>query len=357
MLAMDGSRRSAMRAALGLLTLVAMNAGPAAAAEDDAALLKEAQGIFRPLPKDMATAEFPVTPERVALGQRLFFDPRLSVDGTTSCMRCHQPALYGTDGLAKSHGNHDKLNGRNAPTVLNTAVQFVAHWIGDRKNIEEQAMRSLLGPASMGNPDYGTAMAKIKAIPEYAAMFRKAFPNEPDPVTPENFGKAVGAYERTLVTPSRFDDYLGGKIEALSPVERAGLRKFIATGCTACHDGVGVGGGMFRKFGVVMDYWTQTGSKDVDKGRLEATKDPADTYVFRVASLRNVAMTPPYFHDGSVASLPEAVRIMAKVQIGVDLDAEAQRDIVAFLGSLTGPLPQGLASSPMLPPAGFAGAN
>lgn len=359
MLALDKRQSLAMRMAFGLLVsgLVVLSAGSTSAAEDDAALLKEAQGIFRPLPKTMATAEFPVTPERVALGQQLFFDPRLSVDGTTSCMRCHQPALYGTDGLAKSHGNHDKLNGRNAPTVLNTAVQFVAHWVGDRKNIEEQAMRSLLGPASMGNPDYGAAMAKIKAIAEYPAMFRKAFPNEPDPVTPENFGKAVGAYERTLVTPSRFDDYLGGKIETLSPQERAGLRKFIATGCTACHDGVGIGGGMFRKFGVVMDYWTQTGSKDVDKGRFDATKDPADMYVFRVASLRNVAMTPPYFHDGSVASLPDAVRIMAKVQIGVELGAEDQRDIVAFLGSLTGPLPQGLANAPMLPPAGFAGAN
>ncbi len=359
MLAMDERLRSAMRAALGLLTagLVAMNAGPASAAEDDAALLKEAQGIFRPLPKTMATAEFPVTPERVALGQKLFFDPRLSVDGTTSCMRCHQPALYGTDGLAKSHGNHDKLNGRNAPTVLNAALQFVAHWIGDRKNVEEQAMRSLLGPASMGNPDYGAAMAKIKAIPEYPAMFRAAFANDPDPVTPENFGKAVGAYERTLVTPSRFDEYLGGNSEALSPTERRGLRKFIATGCTACHDGVGIGGGMFRRFGVVMDYWTQTGSKDVDKGRFDATKDPADTYVFKVASLRNVAMTPPYFHDGSVPSLPEAVRIMAKVQIGVDLGEEDRSDIVAFLGSLTGPLPQGLTGSPVLPLAGFAGAH
>src|SRR5579885_3074576 len=183
--------------------LIAAGLGGALAARaDDTWLLTDSQAIFKPLPADMATADFPITPERVALGRALFFDPRVSVDGTVSCARCHQPSLYGTDGLAKSRGNHDKPNPRNAPTVLNAALQFVAHWRGDRKNVEDQATQALIGPPSFGNADYASAMAKLKAIPGYAAMFQRAFPGEADPVTPENWGKAIGAYERTLVTPA-----------------------------------------------------------------------------------------------------------------------------------------------------------
>ncbi len=178
----------------------------AAPTEDDVQLLKHAQGIFVPLPQNAATAEYPVTPERVALGQMLFFDPRLSVDGTTSCARCHLPPLFGTDALPTSHGNRDKVNPHNAPTVLNSALQISAHWIGDRRNDEEQAMRSLTGPGTMGNPTFDAAMAKIKAIPAYVTMFQQAFTGEQSPITPENVGNAVGAYERTLLTPSRFDE-------------------------------------------------------------------------------------------------------------------------------------------------------
>jgi cytochrome c peroxidase len=323
------------------------------AADADADLLKQAQGFFQPLPKNMATPEFPITPERVNLGRKLFFDPRISVDGTVSCARCHQPALYGTDGLPKPRGAHDKLNPRNAPTVLNAALQFKEHWRGDRANVEDQAKQALIGPPSFGDPDYATAMAKIKAIPGYTEMFRNAFPGEPDPVSQDNWGKVIGAYERTLVTPSRFDEYLAGNVQALSPAEQTGLRKFIETGCIACHNGPGVGGGTFQKFGVVEDYWKETGSKQVDKGRFDVTHDPNDMYVFKVPSLRNVAMTPPYFHDGSVQSLTKAVRIMAKVQLGKTLSEQDANDIVTFLHSLTGKLPDAFASAPVLPAAGF----
>ena len=168
-------------------------------------------------------------------------------------------------------------------------------------------------------------------------------------MTAQNVAKAIGAYERTLVTPSPFDAYLGGDRNALSARARAGLAKFIDTGCTACHNGVGVGGGMYQKFGVVEDYWQATGSDPIDKGRADVTKDPADLYVFRVASLRNVAMTPPYFHDGSAATLPEAVKVMARVQLGIQLSDPDVADIVAFLDSLTGPLPPQFAP-PVLPP-------
>ena len=316
-------------------------------------LLKAAQSTFGSLPKDMATPEFPISPERVELGRKLFFEPRVSDDGTTSCARCHLPQLYGTDGLPKPRGAHDGLNPRNAPTVLNSALQFQVHWRGDRENVEDQAKQALIGSVSFGNPDYASAMAKLKAIPGYAAMFQKAFPEETDPITPDNWGKAIGAYERTLVTPSRFDAFLAGQIDALTATEREGLRRFMNIGCSGCHNGRGVGGGTFQKFGVVEDYWKQTGTRDIDKGRFDVTHDEADLYVFKVPSLRNVAMTPPYFHDGSVHTIPEAVRIMAKVQLGQTLSDRGTAEIVAFLESLTGTLPQDFASAPVLPTAGF----
>jgi cytochrome c peroxidase len=324
-----------------------------ALASDDADLLKEARSLFQPLPKDMATAEFPVTPERVRLGRALFFDPRIAADGAVSCSRCHLSALYATDGLPKSLGVHDQLLPRNAPTVLNSGLNFKQHWDGRFASVEEQATRALLGPG-FGNPDYATAMARVKAIPGYTDMFQKAFPDEANPVSEGNWGKAIGAYERTLVSPSRFDDYLGGKSDALSAAELKGLRTFIDTGCVECHKGPGIGGLGFRKFGVFSDYWKATGSKEIDKGRFGVTNDPADLYKFKVAGLRNVAMTPPYFHDGAVDALPMAVRTMAKVQLDTDLSDSEVHEIVAFLGSLTGKLPEEFERAPILPPAGFS---
>jgi cytochrome c peroxidase len=189
----------------------------------------------------------------------------------------------------------------------------------------------------------------LASIPGYAPLFKAAFPDDPQPMTLRNIATAVGAYERTLVTPSPFDAFLAGNQEALPTAARAGLEKFINTGCVACHNGVGVGGGMYQKFGVVEDYWKATGSHPIDKGRFDVTKDPNDLYVFRVASLRNVAMTPPYFHDGSVATLPEAVKVMARVQLGVTLNDADVHEIVAFLQSLTGELPMNFATAPVLP--------
>lgn len=326
---------------------------PLGASANDATLLKQAQQFFKPLPQNAATAQFPVTPERVDLGRKLFFDPRISLDGTVSCARCHQPALYGTDALPKAIGVKDRANPRGSPTVLNAAMEFVAHWRGDRKNVEDQAQLALIGPPSFGNPDFDTAMARIEGIAGYRPLFEKAFPGEKNLITPINWAKAIGAYERTLLTPSPFDAYLKGDTRSLSSMEQAGLAKFISTGCVTCHNGVGVGGGMFQKFGLLEDYWNVTGSKEVDKGRFDVTKESADMYVFKVPSLRNVAMTPPYFHDGSVAALPEAVRVMARVQLGKTLSDEDIRQIVAFLNSLTGQLPKEFAEAPVLPAAGF----
>jgi cytochrome c peroxidase len=337
---------------LALLLLLLLVPNTTALLADDG-VLKKAQQIFKPLPANAATADHPITPERVELGRKLFFDPRISDDGTVSCARCHQPPLYATDGLALPRGAHDKVNPRNAPTVLNAALEFAAHWRGDRKDVEDQAKQALIGPPSFGNPDYSSAMAKLKALPGYAELFHKAFPGEGDPITPDNWGAAIGAYERTLITPSRFDDYLRGTEQALSSEEQKGLEKFIEFGCSNCHAGAAVGGQMFQKFGLVEDYWKETASKAIDKGRFDVTHDQADLYVFKVPSLRNVAMTPPYFHDGSVNSLPGAVRVMAKVQLGRKLNDSDVSDLVAFLNTLTGKLPETYADAPILSPSGF----
>jgi cytochrome c peroxidase len=322
-----------------------------AKAGDDAGLRKHAQELFGSLPKNMATPEFPITGERAHLGRLLFFDPRLSVDANVSCATCHQPSLYGTDALPKSIGVRQRVLPRNAPTILNTALHFVNNWRGDRENVEDQAVRALTAPGSSGQPDEQAVINQLERVTDYAPLFAAAFPGDPHPMTVKNIGKAIGSYERTLVTPSPFDHYLAGNVNALSATARAGLEKFINTGCTACHNGAGVGGGMYQKFGVIEDYWVATGSQTIGNGRAEVTKSPADLYVFKVPSLRNVAMTAPYFHDGSVATLPEAVSVKARVQLGAELSDVDTRDIIAFLESLTGELPADFATVPILPPA------
>jgi cytochrome c peroxidase len=323
-------------------------------AADDAALLGRARDVFQALPKDMSAPGLPMAKERVQLGRLLFFDPRMTIDGNVSCATCHQPGLYGTDALAKSIGVKQRQHPRNAPSVLNAALNFVNHWRGDRKSVEDQAEQALTAPISSGLSDERAVVDRLQRIPSYARLFKAAFPDDRGPVSTKNTALAIGAYERTLVTPSPFDDYLGGNTNALPAAARAGLGKLIDLGCAACHRGIGVGGDMYRKFGLVEDYWTVTGSQSIDKGRADVTKDPADLYVFRVPSLRNVAMTPPYFHDGSVATLPDAVKIMGRLQLGLSLSDADTNDIVAFLESLTGELPAEFAAAPGLPPAAVA---
>ena len=339
----------------GVLLAVVVQA-PAQDKEPGTSLRETASRLFKPLPPDMSTREFPIVPARVALGKQLFFDPRLSLDGTVSCAVCHRPALYGTDALPKSFGVEHRLNARNAPTVLNAALQFKAHWLGDRANVEEQAMKSLIGPASFGNLDQAMVMAKLKAL-GYANEFARAFPADKEPVSPGNLGLAIGAYERTLISPAPFDAYLKGDAEALSVEAKEGLRTFIAIGCASCHNGMGIGGSEFQKFGIFSDYWLETGSQPIDEGRFALTKLPADKYLFKTPSLRNVAMTPPYFHDGSVAELPKAVRIMAKLQLSRELNEQEVVNLTAFMNSLTGDMPDNFAAEPVLAPNAFKGSS
>jgi cytochrome c peroxidase len=243
----------------GIALLVAIP--PTTAAATEAERLKQAQELFQPLPQDMATADAPITPERVDLGRLLFFDPRLTIDADVSCSTCHQPERYGTDGLAKSIGVKQRPHPRNAPTILNAGLNFIIHWRGDRESIEDQVVKALASPITNGQPDEKAVVDRLEQIPGYAPLFKAAFPDDPGPMTGQNIAKAIGAYERTLVTPSPFDRYLAGDVNSLSPKARAGLDTFMNTGRIACHNGVLVGGGMYRKFGVVEDYWKATGSK------------------------------------------------------------------------------------------------
>ena len=329
-----------MRHATLLFALaVAIACGPAAAqSPDPKKLIADATAAFRPLSPAPAPGD-PTQAARIELGRRLFFENRVSMDGNVSCAHCHWPDRHATDGLPKAIGVFGKENPRNAPSIFNAALNVKQHWRGDRESLEDQAEKSLLGPASFGNPDQASAMRKLKEIPAYGPAFAAAFPGDPDPVNSKNWGTAVAAYERTLLTPSRFDAYLSGDATALSPKEQTGLRKFIDRGCASCHNGVGVGGNSFQKFGVAIDYWKETGSANPDKGRIDVTKNDADLYFFKVPSLRNVAKTAPYFHDGSVATLPRAVEVMGKAQLGVALSAAEVDEIVAFLDALTGPAP------------------
>lgn len=329
---------------------IALSLASPVIAADDAALLKEAQQIFQPLLKYTSDPGTTFAKEQVALGRALFFDPRITADGDVSCATCHQPALYGTDGRPKSIGVKQRLHPRNAPTVLNAALYSVIHWRGDRNDLEDQAEQALTGAVSSGL-DERDVTDRLQRIEGYAALFAAAFPTDSRPMTVKNMANAIVAYERTLLTPAPFDAYLAENVDALSPTARRGLETFINTGCVGCHSGVSIGGDIYRKFGIVEDYWSATGSLSIDKGRAEVTKNPDDLYVFRVPSLRNVAMTAPYFHDGSVATLAEAVKVMGRVQLGVKLGDAEISDIISFLNSLTGDLPTEFAAPPVLAPA------
>ena len=320
-------------------------------AESDTALEVLASRTFGVLPEVMASLQNPITPEKVALGRILFFEPRISIDGTVSCSRCHLAGLYATDALQKAIGNSCKVNPRNAPTLFNAAAQISAHWIGNRTSVEDQAKQALIGPPSFGMPSYDSAMHVLKSIPGYAQLFKAAFPKSVDPITADNFSLAIGAFERTLVTPGPFDAFERGDASAITVAQKTGMRDFVNIGCAGCHNGPYFGGQAYKKFGLTGPYWAYTKSKSNDLGRFIVTGDENDRYVFKVPVLRNVAMTSPYFHDGSVAALTDAVVVMAKTQLNLDIGENRVKNVVSFLDALTGPAPASFSSVPVLPPA------
>ena len=274
----------------------------------------------------------PITPEKLALGKLLFHDKGLSASGQSSCATCHDLANYGIDGKPASIGADGKPEARNTPSVYNAARQFVQFWDGRAKNVEEAALVHALEPAGLGLGDEAALLGKLKARPELGEAFGKAFPGG-DAVSVEHYRLAMGAYLRSLTTKSRFEAFLDGDMKALSNEEKQGLNDFQTIGCITCHTTRLVGGQMYQKSGLLAPYPSE------DLGRAALTGSTADKQYFKVPSLQNVEKTAPYYHDGKVATLEEAVVQMAKMQLAKDLTAEQTASLVAFLKSLTGPLP------------------
>lgn len=316
---------------------------------EDKALWTQATAIFKALPSEPESpAANPTTPEKIILGKMLYHEPRLSKSGAFSCNSCHNLASYGVDNRPTSIGHGFQTGVRNSPTVLNADYQLSQFWDGRAADLEEQAEGPILNPVEMGMPDEDTVIKRLASIPEYQEAFTKAFPdNSPDsegPVTYKNMAKAIATFERTLITPAPFDKYLTGNTAALNAEEKAGLQQFIAQGCTACHSGQNIGGSLYQKFGLINAYEHQQ-----DTGRFEATGEEKDKYFFKVPTLRNIAKTYPYFHDGKVWDLSEAVKIMSKTQMGKDLSDQETQEIISFLNTLTGELPIEARTLPTLP--------
>lgn len=320
------------------------------ASPEDQELLKRAQSVFKPLPTNEEMQKIrPFTDEQVKLGHQLWYEPRLSKGNTVSCNSCHNLASAGVDNLPTSQGHKGSFGGRNSPTALNAATLDVQFWDGRAKDVEEQAGGPLLNPVEMANANEEAAVAKIAKIPEYQELFKAAFPQD-GAVSFKNITTAIGAFERTLLTPTKWDDYLKGNVSALNEQERKGVRAFMDNGCIACHNGVNLGGNSFQKFGLVQGpYWKFIEDPNHDKGRADFTKNAADEFFFRVPGLRNVAKTYPYFHNGSVWELDKAVKIMGQAQLGKDLTQEQITDIVAFLQTLSGSVSEKARTVPELP--------
>ncbi|KPK62114.1 MAG: cytochrome C peroxidase [Gemmatimonas sp. SG8_38_2] len=310
-----------------------------AARSNEDELMKRAQAMFKPVPESPPVLEdTPMTPEAIELGKMLYFEPRLSSSWLISCNTCHNLSLGGVDLLETSVGHGWQKGPRNAPTVLNSVFNVAQFWDGRAKDLMEQAMGPVQAAVEM-NSTPERAVATLKSIPEYVQRFEAVFPGDPEPVSFENMARAIEAFEATLLTPdSRFDQYLKGNSNALGAMEKKGLALFMDKGCAACHGGVNVGGGGYFPFGVLSKPDAEVLPPD-DKGRFTVTNTAADEYVFKSPSLRNIAITAPYFHSGAVWELDQAVGIMGSVQLGQELSDDEARTIVAFLQTLTGEQP------------------
>lgn len=323
---------------------------PAAAAQApagpvvvEAAMLE----VFKPVPARFDSDKNPATDDKIALGRMLYFDARLSKNQDVSCNSCHDLAAFGVDGKKLSLGHRGQLGGRNSPTVYNAGGHIAQFWDGRAADLEEQAKGPILNPVEMAMPSAEQVVKVVRSIPGYVAAFKKAFPKDKDPVTYDNLAAAIGAFERGLTTPSRFDRYLAGDKGALTEQEQRGLVKFVQLGCPTCHNGPAVGGSSFQRLGLVNPYPDQS-----DLGRFGVTKQDADRMVFRVPSLRNVEKTGPWFHNGSLTALPVVVRTMARHQLGKEITDEEAELVATFLRSLTGTPPAGYIGKPELPPSG-----
>lgn len=301
-------------------------------------LLERSQKLFQPLPAAApAFAGNPATPEKLLLGRMLFFDPRLSASQLISCNTCHNVGLAGGDLQETSVGHNWQKGPRNAPTVMNAVFNSAQFWDGRAKDLAEQAKGPVQASVEMNNTPE-RVLATLGSIPEYPALFAKAFPGEAQPMSFDNVARAIEVFEATLLTPAPFDNYLRGDAKALTADQSAGLALFLDKGCASCHAGVNLGGTGYYPFGLV----EKPGSEvlpPADKGRFKITNTVSDEYVFRAPSLRNVAMTPPYFHSGKVWTLKDAVAIMGAAQLGEQLTLQDEEKLVSFLLALNGRQP------------------
>lgn len=290
-----------------------------------AAPLDEALKPLPPLPH--------LDPARVELGRQLFNEPRLSVNNSLSCASCHHLESGGADNKPFSIGFDGKPVTLNTPTVFNASLNFKQFWDGRVDTLEAQIVQVVKSPAEMGS-DWHTVVQNLSGLAHYQADFKQAYA---DGLTEANIQNALATYERTLLTPnSRFDQYLLGDTEILTTQEKYGYLRFKEYGCIACHQGVNIGGNMFQKFGVMADYFKNRTAAESDLGRYLFTQDEEDRHVFKVPSLRNVAVTAPYFHDASAKTLEEAVDVMFTFQLGRVPSQEDKEQIVQFLKTLTG---------------------
>jgi cytochrome c peroxidase len=313
--------------ALGGLTTTALGADIKAKIPE---LRQTAKLLIDVMPSRMPGSEND-TPAQVELGKKLYFDVRLSVNDSQSCNTCHRvdEKRGGVDNEPTSAGAHGQRGNRNSPTVLNAGFYIAQFWDGRAKDLVEQAKGPVLNPVEMAMPSEAEVVKKLGAVKEYQDLFARAFPTATEKITYDNIARAIAAFERTLITYDRFNDFLKGDDQALNAKELEGLELFINTGCTTCHNGPAMGGGSFQKVGLINEYKTE------DKGRFEFTKDEDDIGKFKVPSLRNIALTAPYFHHGRYKTLAEVVKLMAYHQLDKRLsDAEADT-LVAFLKTLT----------------------
>ncbi|NJA06379.1 cytochrome-c peroxidase [Methylococcaceae bacterium WWC4] len=290
----------------------------------------------------------PTTAEKVSLGKMLYHDPRLSSTGTVACASCHNTMLGGEDNRPNSMGVNGQTGGRSAPTVWNAAFNAVQFWDGRAASLEEQAAGPVTNPIEMGMKSWDDVVARLKTIEGYQDAFEKAFGK--DSISKDNATKAIAAYERTLITPnSAYDKYVEGNTNAMTEQQVRGMKKAVEIGCTSCHSGPAFNGaGMFQKFPVNSNgYFEAQYHFQKDLGRAEVTKSDADKHFWKVPTLRNVALTAPYFHNGSVKTLDRAVWLMAKLQLNKELSDAEVADIVAFLNALSGEFPT--QSMPHLP--------
>jgi len=315
-------------------------------AEDD--LLNKSQNLFTPIPETPPELENnQITPEKVELGKMLYFEPRLSASNLISCNTCHNLGTGGVDIQETSVGHAWQKGPRNAPTVLNSVFNVAQFWDGRAKDLAEQAKGPVQASVEMSStPD--RVVATLNSMPQYVGLFNKAFSEDKNAVSFDNTVKAIEAFEATLLTPnSRFDKYLSGDHEAINAQEKEGLRLFIDKGCAGCHNGVNLGGNGYFPFGLVQKPGAEI-LPPKDKGRFMVTKTVSDEYVFKVPTLRDIELTPPYFHSGKVWSLKQAVGIMGSAQLGIELSEDDIDKITAFLITLTGNQPR--VEYPILPP-------